>query len=377
MLGFAPVVEVRRNPRSEPSARGVFKVVLVVLVTGLAVVVVYALRKPLTFVFIAGFLAIALAQPVAFFERRMRRGFAITVVYLLLLGIPIGIGALLIPPIVRSVADFANNVPSYVDDAKKYVNKNKTLRHIDKQYDITGKLEEQAGKLPGKAGAAASTLADIGSTLVSGAFALVTILILTAFMLGGGARWYEGFIALQPAERRDRLRRVLEHSAGAISGYVAGALLQATVAGVTALAVLSILGVPFAAALALIMGLFDLIPVIGATIGAVIIGLFTIFADFPTSTIVWVIYSVVYQQFENSVIQPQIQKRTVNVNGFIVVVSVLFGSALFGVLGALTAIPVAASVQIAVREWWEWRAEQRAGVSAVSTAGEPGSSPAS
>jgi len=136
--------------------------------------------------------------------------------------------------------------------------------------------------------------------------------------------------------------------------------------------VLEILGVPFATALALIMGLFDLIPVIGATIGAVIVGVFTLFADFPTSTIIWVVFSVIYQQFENSVIQPQIQKRTVNVNGFIVVVAVLFGSTLFGVLGALTAIPIAASIQIAIREWWEYRAEQRAGVSAVSTAGEPG-----
>jgi predicted PurR-regulated permease PerM len=372
MLGFAPVVEVRRNPPSEPTVRAVLKIVLVVLLTALAVVLVYALRKPLTFVFVAGFLAIALARPVAFFERRLRRGLAIATVYLILLGIPIALGSVLIPPIVRSVADFANNVPAYVNDVKDYVNKNKTLRHIDRQYDITGKLEKEAGKLPGKAGAAASTLASIGGTIVSGAFALVTILILTAFMLGSGKQWYEGFIALQPADRRDRLRRVLEHSAGAISGYVAGALLQATVAGVTALAVLSILGVPFAAALALIMGAFDLIPVIGATLGAVLIGVFTLFADFPTSTIVWTIYSVVYQQFENSVIQPQIQKRTVNVNGFIIVVSVLFGSTLFGILGALTAIPIAASIQIAIREWWEYRAEQRAGTTTVSTAGDPG-----
>jgi predicted PurR-regulated permease PerM len=368
----ARVVELRRNPPREITAAAVLRIVLVVLATALAVLLIYELRRPLTYLFVAGFLSIALARPVAFFERRMRRGFAIAVVYLLLIGIPVGLGALLIPPIVRSVADFANNVPHYVDDAKNFVNKNKTLRHLDRQYDITGKIEKEAGKLPGKAGAAASTLASIGGTLVSGIFALVTILILTAFLLGSGARWYEGFIALQPADRRDRLRRVLDDSAGAISGYVAGALLQATVAGVTALVVLEILGVPFATALALIMGLFDLIPVIGATIGAVIIGVFTLFADFPTATIVWVVYSVVYQQFENSVIQPQIQKRTVNVNGFIIVVAVLFGSTLFGILGALTAIPIAASIQIAIREWWEYRAEQRAGVSAVSTAGEPG-----
>ena len=172
---------------------------------------------------------------------------------------------------------------------------------------------------------------------------------------------------MHPPERRDRLRRVLERSAGAVSGYVAGALVQATVAGISALILLSILGVPFAAALSLIMGVFDLIPVIGATIGAVVIGVVTVFADFPTATIVWVVYSIVYQQFENSVIQPQIQKRTVDVNGFIIVVAVLFGQTLFGILGALTAIPVAASIQIAIREYWEYRAEQREGDSAVSS----------
>jgi predicted PurR-regulated permease PerM len=364
------VVEVRRNPPPNIPAGAVLRVCLVILGVALAVLLVYALRKPITYLFIAIFLAIALARPVAFFERRMRRGLAIAVVYVLLIGIPIGIGSLLIPPIVNSVADFASNVPHYVDDVQTFVNDSRSLRHLNEQYDVTAKLEEQAGRLPGKVGEAAGTLGNIGAALVSGAFALVTILILTAFLLGSGARWYEAFIAMQPVDRRERLRRVLERSAGAISGYVAGALVQATVAGITALILLSILGVPFAAALALIMGVFDLIPVIGATIGAVIIGVVTLFADFPTATIVWVVYSIVYQQFENSVIQPQIQKRTVDVNGFIIVVAVLFGSKLFGILGALTAIPVAASIQIAIREYWEYRDEQREESPRVSTTGE-------
>jgi predicted PurR-regulated permease PerM len=361
------VVEVRRNPPPNLPAGLVLRVCLVVLGVAISVLLIYELRKPLTYVFIAIFLAIALARPVAFFERRMRRGFAIASVYLLLIGIPVGIGALLIPPIVNSVADFASNVPQYVDDLQTFVNDNSTLRDINDHYDVTAKLEEQAGKLPGKVGEAAGTLGDIGAAIVNGAFALITILILTAFLLGSGKRWYEGFIAMHPPERRDRLRRVLERSAGAISGYVAGALLQATVAGISALILLSILGVPFAAALSLIMGLFDLIPVIGATLGAILIGLVTVFADFPTATIVWVVYSIVYQQFENSVIQPQIQKRTVNVNGFIIVVAVLFGQTLFGILGALTAIPVAASIQIAIREYWEYRAEQRVADSATTS----------
>ena len=99
-------------------------------------------------------------------------------------------------------------------------------------------------------------------------------------------------------------------------------------------------------------------PLVGATIGAIVVGIVTLFTDFPTATIIWVIYSVVYQQVENTLIQPQIQKRAVNVHPFIVLVSVLFGATLFGVLGALVAIPIAASVQIAIREWWTYRHDQ-------------------
>ena len=112
---------------------------------------------------------------------------------------------------------------------------------------------------------------------------------------------------------------------------------------------------PFAAALAIVIFFADLVPLVGATIGAIVVGIVTVFADFPTATIVWVIYSIIYQQVENTLIQPQIQKRAVNVHPFIVLVAVLFGSTLLGVLGALVAIPVAASVQIAIREWWDYR----------------------
>ena len=123
----------------------------------------------------------------------------------------------------------------------------------------------------------------------------------------------------------------------------------------TAYIVLRILGVPFAAPLALIIFFLDLIPLVGATIGAVIVGVVTLFEDFPTATIIWSIYSIVYQQIENNLIQPQIQKRAVDINPFLVVVAVLFGAALLGVIGALMAVPVAASIQIAFREYLDYR----------------------
>ncbi len=152
-----------------------------------------------------------------------------------------------------------------------------------------------------------------------------------------------------------RTESVLHRSAAAIRNYVAGALAQATVAGVLSYIVLLILGVPFAAPLALLIFFLDLIPLIGATIGAVLVGIVTVFNDFPTTTIIWTIWSILYQQVENNLIQPQIQRRAVDINAFLVVVAVLFGSALLGVVGALVAVPVAASIQIALREYMDLR----------------------
>ena len=151
----------------------------------------------------------------------------------------------------------------------------------------------------------------------------------------------------------------MDRIARAVAGYVAGAGAIALIAGTLTFIVLTILGVPFAGPLAVLAGFMSLIPLIGATIAAVIIGIVTLFNDFPTDTIVWTVWAIVYQQLENNLVQPQIQKRTVDVQPFVVLTAVLFGSALLGVLGALVAIPVAASIQIIVREWWAWRQEER------------------
>ena len=143
----------------------------------------------------------------------------------------------------------------------------------------------------------------------------------------------------------------------AIGNYVGGVLVQATLAATLAFIVLTILGAPFAGALALVIFFFDLIPVVGATIAAVIVAIVMLFVNFPVGLIIWVIYAIVYQQIENYVIQPQIQRRAVAVEPFVILVAVLFGATLFGVIGAILAIPIAASIQIAIREYIDYRRE--------------------
>ena len=339
------------TPSSRVIARTVFTAVLVVL----SLYLIYLLRQPIGWLLTATFLAIALSGPVNYLSRFMKRGFAIALVYLGLLLVPVGIGAIVVPPIIDGANDLAENAPQYARDVTGFVEDNNTLRNINEDYDVTEKLEEEASKLPDKIGDAAGVLSDVGIGLVNSIFALVTILILTAFILGGGRGWLHFGLRFVPENRARRLERVFDRVGRAVGNYVAGALAQATIAALTAYIVLSILGVPFAAPLALVIFFMDLIPLVGATIGAVIVGVVTLFEDFPTATIIWAVYSILYQQLENNLIQPQIQKRAVEINPFLVIVSVLFGSALLGVVGALVAVPVAASIQIALREYLDYR----------------------
>jgi predicted PurR-regulated permease PerM len=338
-----------------PSARSIVRIVLIVVCVVITLYLLYLLRKPISWLLIAGFLAVALSPPVNFLAQRMRRGLAITVVYLGLLAVPLLLIALIVPPLITEANRFADNVPNYAQDVTDFVQDNRRLRELNQDYDITGQLEKEAAKLPDRLGGAAGTLRDVGFGIVNSAFALITILVLTAFLLSQGRRWVDSVIDMRPPEQRDRLRRARDNMARAVGGYVAGALTIALIAGIATYVVLLILGVPFRAPLAVVAGLFSLIPLVGATIAAVLIGIVTLFEDFPTATIIWAVWAIVYQQFENHVIQPQIQKRTVKVQPFITIVAVLFGATLLGVLGALVAIPVAASIQILLREYVDLR----------------------
>jgi predicted PurR-regulated permease PerM len=334
-----------------PSVRAVLRVVLVVVCVVLTIYVMYLLRKPLTWIFIAGFLAVALSGPVNFLSRRMRRGLAIAAVYVCMILTPFLLIGLLVPPIVTQANNLVQNLPEYAKQVTEFVNSNDRLRQLQEDYDITGKLEEQATKLPAQLGDAAGVLTDIGTGIINSVFAAVTILVLSVFMMSSGKRFLDAYADRQPADRSEWLHRLYGRIGNAIGNYVAGALVQATIAGITSWLMLLILNVPYALPLAVIIFVLDLIPLVGATLGAVVVGIVTLFSDFPIDTIIWTIFAIVYQQVENNVIQPRIQSRAVQLDPLIVLVSVLFGSQLMGVLGALLAIPVAAAIQITVREY--------------------------
>ena len=336
-----------------PSTRAIVKVLLVTAATAVVLYLLYLVRSILGMVFIAVFLAVALGPAVDLYERRIRmpRGLAILFVYLTILGAIVGLGLLVVPPIVNGVNHFVSKVPTYVQDLRK----NKTVRKYDNKYHVTAKLNKEAKKLPNRLGDAASALTSVTVGVFSAIFKLVTVLVLTFFFLLDGKRMVQWGLRQLPVERSERVQRVMEDVYEATSGYVVGNLIISVIAGTGTYIVLMILGVPFAVPLSVLMAFLDLIPLVGATIGGVGIGIVAAISDFPTALIVWAVYFIVYQQIENNILQPIIYRRTVALHPLLVLIAVLIGGSQLGVLGALIAIPVAAGLQILVKDWWRAR----------------------
>jgi predicted PurR-regulated permease PerM len=334
------------------SNRTVVRVLLVAVAVFAALYFLWLIRSVLGLLFIAIFLAVALGPVVEFFTRRkVKRSLAILVTYLMLLGSVFGLGMLVVPPIVTGVDEFVKKVPTYVQDLRN----SKTFRQYDNKYKITPKLDEQARKLPTHLTDAVSGLRSVTVGVFGVVVQLVTILVMTFFLLLDGRRMLAfAFRELGP-ERGPRIERISEDVYSAVGGYVAGNLLISVIAGVSSYLVMVALGIPFAVPLAVLVAFFDLIPLVGSTIAGAVVAVVAAIVGFPTTLIIWVAFLVVYQQIENNVIQPVVYRRTVAIHPLIVIVAVLIGGSLLGILGALLAIPIAATVQIAVKEWWMYR----------------------
>src|SRR5215212_12046745 len=136
------------------SVRSIVRIVLVVVGVGIALYLLWMLRKPISWLLISIFLAVALSGPVNRLSQKMKRGFAIAIVYIGLLLVPVLLIALIVPPLITEGNNFADNVPQYADDVTEFVQKNRRLREINQDYDITGQLQDEASKLPGRLGGA-------------------------------------------------------------------------------------------------------------------------------------------------------------------------------------------------------------------------------
>jgi predicted PurR-regulated permease PerM len=339
--------------------RTVLSLLATIVAVAVVLEVIWIARHVLTWILISLFLALALNPAVEWLQRRgiKRRGWATAITYVVALGVIVAIGLTFVPTLVNQVNDFVQKLPDYAHDITHGQGR---LGFLETKYHIQERIESAvkdggATKVLGLSGVAVSVAKGVITIVV----ATVTILFMTFFMLLEGPKWVERFYGLLPERSRPRWRKVGSDVYRTVGGYVTGNLLISLIAGGLTTLVLLIMGVPYAVALGLIVAILDLIPLAGATIAAILIGIVAFLHSIPAGIVV-VVFFVVYQQVENHLLQPVIYGRTVQLSPLAVLISILIGAELAGILGALGAIPVAGSIQVLIVDWLNHRHKRAA-----------------
>ncbi len=365
-------------------ARAVVKVVAislcVIAVAALLLFVILHVRTTLRWIFAAAFLTLALNPAVDRIESIHLRGrhpfprwLSILLVYLITFGVFVFLVLQVVPPIIKEFEHLGSKVPGYVADFRQWANQNPQFQHLNHKYDITGTLQSQASSIPSKLGAAAGDVRDITVSVLEHLIAAVTILALTFFLLLDGRQQGERLLAHFDDDTAVRLRRIATRIAGVVKAYVTVNLVLAIAAGVFTWLSLEILGVDLAVTMGVIVGFFDLMPLIGFTIGGVFVAIVASFHDFPKALIIWAVLFVIYQQVQDRVIQPLLYHSAVQIHPAVAIIAILVGAELAGVLGALLAIPTAATIGVLIDEGTRWRRETSG--AAEAPASGPGSAP--
>jgi len=336
--------------------RTILVVLGLTLLVFLGLALVYFAWRVVTWVLVAVFLASALNPAVEFFERRqMRRGFAAGLVFLLAIAAIGGIGFIVVPPLVDQITKFVDAVPDLIADMTKGRG---PFGFLETDYHIVDRVRE-AVEERGASGVFGLTkpAVAVAQSVVTAVVGTVTIAFLTLFMLLQGRQTVERFLALLPETARPRWERVGANVYRAIGGYVTGNIFISLIAGVASAIVLFAVGSDYAVALAVVVAIFDLIPLAGATIAAAIVSTVVFIELDWVQGVIVVVFFLVYQQLENHFLQPVIYGRTVQLSPLAVLVAVLIGAELAGILGALAAIPTAGTIQAIGRELLLYRRE--------------------
>ena len=310
--------------------------VLTALLLAQAVVLV---KDVIVLLVISAFLAIGLNPAVEFLQRRrFKRSMAVAAVIgavLLFFG---GFVAAAAPPVAKQATEFQEKVPEYAERLRE----NKTFARLDDQFKIREKLTKTVND---NAGAAAGNAITVARGILTVVFKTVTVLILTLYFLSAYPKIKRGGYRLIPRSRRARVGLIADEILARVGGYVLGNLATSVVAGVAAFIFFMIVGIPYPLALAMLVAIFDLIPLVGATIAAVVCTAVAFFVSVQVG-VISTVYFLIYQQVENFVVVPRVMKRTVDISPLATIVAALVGGTLMGVIGALLAIPVAAAIQL-------------------------------
>src|SRR5215472_12452612 len=311
-----------------------------------AAAALYTTRAVLVRVLIALFIAVSLDPAVRMLTRRgMRRGAAVLVIFLLAAGLTTVFLYSVIPAMVHQFQALVHDFPGYVANLQ---GRSARFRELTDRFHLTGKVQDLLASLPGRLGGG---LLGFTRRLFGALFSTLTVVVLTIYFMADLPRLRHGVLRLFPRAHRARFGQIADVMVDKVGAYMIGNLLISLAAGLATFAVFTALGVPFAVPLAFVVALCDLIPMIGATLGAVICVLAALLTTelWPT-TVVVAIFFVAYQQLENYLIAPRILRHTVSLSAAAVLLAGLIGGTVLGLVGALMAIPIAAALKVVLTE---------------------------
>ena len=333
----------------------VIKVTLVVMAVLLAFEFLADLQQVLILIVIAAFLAISLNPVVSKINNHLpsrNRTLATGVSFTLVVSIITAFLILTLPPIVKQVSQFASDLPQTVEDFKTQDN---LLSNLVNRYNLDTEISEAAKgiatRVAGADGGLSNTLNKVTTTVLS----VVAVLIMTFMMVVEGPKIVKQTLALSDPAKLAKRRRLLKQMYEVVVGYVNGQLVIAVIAAAVSLVAMVILRVPNALAMAGLVGLFGMIPLIGATLAAVIVVLSTMLVNVKLA-IIMAVFFVIYQQIENATIQPYIQGRRSSLSTLTVFISALIGASIAGIFGAFLAIPLAGCLKILLDDYLKTRA---------------------
>jgi len=339
------------------SNRTISRIIIAAL---LAIILFAAVRRSahtLTLIGISVFLSLALNGPVRWLsehlpgKRRGSRGLATGLsigIVLVLLGTFL---ALVVPPLVGQTSRFIRQAPSLVEEVR---DQNSGVGKFIRQHHLQGQVDKVSHQLSGRVdditSSAVGTVSKIGSSI----FATLTVIVLTVMMLAEGPRWKRIASEFIPTRHNARVQRLGHDMHLVIQGYVNGQVLLAAIASVLILPMLFILHIANPLALMVVIFVCGLIPLVGHTIGAVIVTTVALFHSLPSAIII-LGYYILYQQIENYVVQPRIQANATNMSALLVFIAVILGANFGGLLGALVAIPVAGCLRVLLLDYLQER----------------------
>jgi predicted PurR-regulated permease PerM len=339
--------------RARVPVRTIATTIAMVLGTVLLLLMLREVQLVVVWMIVAVFFAVALYPVVGWVERKITRGrrsLATLLVFFLVLVVLGGLVTAFAVPLAREGTAFAQ-LPQLINDAR--AGRGSIGNFLERTHALTY-IEDNQDRIKAFASGLTTPAAGVLQDVATGIAGVVTIFVLAYLMVLEGPKVVDGTLNLLDPDNQPRVRAVAADCAKSITGYLSGNLLISVICGVLTYVTLLATGVPFAGLIALFVAVADLIPLVGATIGAIVAVIAAALHSVP-ALIVVAIFVVVYQQLENHLLQPLILSRTVKLNPLTVLIAILIAVELAGVLGAFLAIPVAGMIQVIARDLWDNR----------------------